>query len=43
MHRIMGDLDNEFIVPLDSPPDIDAEIEAIERLGGLLRSYRRAA
>ena len=24
-------------------PDIDAEIETTERLGGLLRSYRRAA
>ena len=36
-------LDNELIMPLDSPPDIDAEIETTERLGGLLRSYRRAA
>jgi hypothetical protein len=36
-------LDNELIVPLDSPPDMNAEIETIERLGGLLRSYRRAA
>ncbi|MCP4885126.1 MAG: LamG domain-containing protein [Planctomycetaceae bacterium] len=25
------------------PPDMDAEINATERLGGLLRSYRRAA
>jgi len=36
-------LDNELIMPLDSPPDIDAEIETTERHGGLLRSYRRAA
>ncbi len=36
-------LDNELIVPIDRPPDIDAEIETTERLGGLLRSYRRAA
>jgi hypothetical protein len=37
------DLGNELIVPMDRPPDIDAEIETTERLGGLLRSYRRAA
>jgi putative transposase len=36
-------LDNELIVPLERPPDTDASIEATERLGGLLRSYRRAA
>ncbi len=36
-------LDNKLIVPMDRPPDIDAEIETTERLGGLLRSYRRAA
>lgn len=36
-------LGNELIVPVDRPPDIDAEIETTERLGGLLRSYRRAA
>ena len=36
-------LDNELIMPLDCPPDIDTEIETTERLGGLLRSYRRAA
>ena len=36
-------LDNELIVPLERPPDESAEIIAIERLGGLLRSYRRAA
>jgi putative transposase len=36
-------LDNELIVSMDRPPDIDAEIETTERLGGLLRSYRRAA
>jgi putative transposase len=36
-------LSNELIVPLERPPDINAEIETTERLGGLLRSYRRAA
>jgi transposase InsO family protein len=36
-------LDNKLIVPMDRPPNIDAEIETTERLGGLLRSYRRAA
>ena len=36
-------LDNELIVPMDGPPDMEAEIETAERLGGLLRSYRRAA
>ncbi|WP_146526175.1 integrase core domain-containing protein [Novipirellula artificiosorum] len=36
-------LDNELIVPMDRPPDLNAEIETTERLGGLLRSYRRAA
>ncbi len=36
-------LGNELIVPLEQPPDIDAEIETTERIGGLLRSYRRAA
>ena len=36
-------LDNELIVPMVRPPDMDAEIETTERLGGLLRSYRRAA
>ncbi|MDE0866299.1 MAG: integrase core domain-containing protein [Rubripirellula sp.] len=36
-------LNNELIVPMDRPPDIKAEIETTECLGGLLRSYRRAA
>ncbi len=36
-------LDNELIVPMDRPPNMDTEIETTERLGGLLRSYRRAA
>jgi transposase InsO family protein len=36
-------LGNELIVPMNRPPDIDAEIETTERIGGLLRSYRRAA
>jgi putative transposase len=36
-------LGNELIVPMERPPDVSAKIETIERLGGLLRSYRRAA
>ena len=36
-------LENDFIVPMVRLPDMDAEIETTERLGGLLRSYRRAA
>ena len=43
MDRCHQGLDNELIVPLERPPDESAEIIAIERLGGLLRSYRRAA
>ena len=36
-------LGNDLIVPMVRPPNMDAEIETTERLGGLLRSYRRAA
>ena len=36
-------LENDLIVPMVRPPDMGAEIETTERLGGLLRSYRRAA
>ena len=36
-------LDTELIGPFEAPPNIDAEIKATERLGGLLRAYRRAA
>jgi putative transposase len=36
-------LNNELIVPIERPPDMKAEIETTERLGGLFRSYRRAA
>jgi putative transposase len=36
-------LSNELIVPHGHPPDIGAQIETSERIGGLLRSYRRAA
>jgi putative transposase len=36
-------LGNELIVPLERLPDVSTKIETIERLGGLLRSYRRAA
>ncbi|MDB4368201.1 hypothetical protein N9Z38_01590 [Mariniblastus sp.] len=35
-------LDNKLIVPLKHTPVVDANIESNERLGGLLRSYRRA-
>ena len=31
------------ILLTDRPPDMAAEIETTERLGGLLRSYRRVA
>ena len=36
-------LGNDLIVPMVRPPDMDAVIETTERLGGLLRSYLRAA
>ena len=36
-------LENDLIVPMVRPTDMDAEIETTECLGGLLRSYRRAA
>ncbi|MCP4887392.1 MAG: transposase [Planctomycetaceae bacterium] len=36
-------LGNNLIVPMVRPPDMDAEIETTERLGGLLRSYLQAA
>ena len=36
-------LENNLIVPMERPPDVNAEVETTERLGGLLRSYRRAA
>ena len=36
-------LGNEMIEPLEHPPDVIAKIETTEHLGGLLRSYRRAA
>ncbi|MGI9465728.1 MAG: integrase core domain-containing protein, partial [Rubripirellula sp.] len=36
-------LGNDLIVPMVRPPDMDAEIETTECLGGLLRSYFRAA
>ena len=35
-------LDNELIVPLERPPELETEVKTTERLGGLLRSYRRA-
>ena len=34
---------NELIVPIEHPHDVSKKIETTERLGGLLRSYRRAA
>jgi putative transposase len=36
-------LENRLIEPPSHPPDIRMKIETTERLGGLLRSYRRAA
>jgi transposase InsO family protein len=36
-------LGNHLIMPLERPPDVNAELKTTERLGGLLRSYRRAA
>lgn len=36
-------LGNELILPMEHPPNLDADIESTERLGGLLRFYRRAA
>ena len=36
-------LGNNLIVTMEHPPDANAELETTERLGGLLRSYRRAA
>jgi len=37
------ELDNKLIVPPEQPLDVSQKIETTERLGGLLRSYRRAA
>ncbi len=34
--------ENNLIVAMERPPDVDANLETTERLGGLLRSYRRA-
>ncbi|MCP4778234.1 MAG: hypothetical protein GY880_28805 [Planctomycetaceae bacterium] len=36
-------LNNEVIVPMNQPPDINAKSETTQRLGGLLRSFQRAA
>lgn len=36
-------LDNQLIVPFKKPPDITKPIETTERLGGMLKFYRRAA
>jgi hypothetical protein len=36
-------LDNQLIDELDPPPDMAAPIETIEKLGGMLKHYRRAA
>ena len=36
-------LDNQLIIPLSEPPDVSAPIETTKRLGGMLKSYRRAA
>jgi hypothetical protein len=36
-------LANDLIVPHEHPPNVSAKIETTERLGSLIRSYRRAA
>ena len=36
-------LSNELIVPMQPSSSLDGKVETTERLGGLLRSYRRAA
>lgn len=36
-------LDNQLITPPENPPDMSAPIETTERLGGILKHYRRAA
>ncbi len=36
-------LENELITPFPKTPDVDADVDCTERLGGMLRSYRRAA
>ena len=36
-------LGNDLIIPLANPPPTDGEIETTTRLGGLLKSYQRAA
>ncbi|TWU38731.1 hypothetical protein Q31b_38090 [Novipirellula aureliae] len=42
--KVHWDVANDLaIVPMDRPPIMDAVIETAERLGGLLRSYRRVA
>ena len=35
-------LDNQLIIPFDKSQDITKPIETTERLGGMLKSYRRA-
>ncbi len=36
-------LGNRLIIPLKTPPDTSVPVETTERLGGILRSYRRVA
>ena len=36
-------LNNQLIIPMEKPPDIELPIRKTERLGGMLNSYRRAA
>ena len=45
MERDSGNrgLDNELIMPQAEPLNENAPVECRERLGGLLKSYRRAA
>ena len=35
-------LKNQLIIPIQRPPDMDAPIETVERLGGMLKHYHRA-
>ena len=36
-------LNNQLITPLENPPDVSKPVQTTERLGGMLKSYRRAA
>ena len=36
-------LDNQLIVPMEKPPDVNHSVQKTGRLGGMLNSYLRAA